>query len=239
MNNEHTKMYIQIGAGIIGIGVVIGGAYLLVRGELVNAPTHTETEEETSIDMLEEMPLKDSSIINADPSATTSQRETGITTTDTENKTQYDQAIQHARDAFFAKNYSSALAFYEEAKTYEDSETVYAGMSDVYLAMGEIDKARTALDMAIEKNPSRTEHWRWKLMLLDERFNLSFAELNTVYEQGLQASDPNTKVNLVVVFATIATERGEKEKAIELWNYAAELYPANATVYHKEADSLK
>ncbi len=238
MNKEHKKEYIQIGVGVIGGIIVVGGVYLLVRGQQVNAPTDS-TEKTMLNTSVETIPEGSSSLDATNSGTTASPAVTGGTTLSTAEKTLYNEAIKNARSAFLAKNYTGALTYYEKAKTYEDSETVYAGVSDVYLAMGEWDKARTALDMAIQKNPSRTEHWRWKLMLLDERFSLSFVELNVVYEQGIKASDPKTKVNLVVVFATIATERGEKEKAIALWNYAAELFPANAAAYIKEVESLK
>ena len=158
------------------------------------------------------------------------------------NKDSYNFAMDNARNAFNKGEYDRAVFYYNEALPYssdKDRDTIYSGLFIVYSTQNNIDKAITALDTAISLNPLFTEYWKSKLSFLDEKTSVSFLDLKKIYEEGLEKTDPSTKINLVTYFATIAENNKENEKAIELWEYAIELYPQNTEIYQAEIDSLK
>ncbi|MCM2338837.1 MAG: hypothetical protein NDI62_00045 [Burkholderiales bacterium] len=154
-------------------------------------------------------------------------------------KAKFNEALKNAREAFVKKEYQKSLDYYNESLKYKNSDISYAGMFSVYSVKGETAKAVEMLDKAIKLNPSYTEYWNWKLIILEEKTSASFADLKKIYEDGLTKVDYKTKVNLVTFFANIAERFNQKEEAISLWTYAQELYPQNKTLYQGEIDRLK
>ncbi len=155
------------------------------------------------------------------------------------DKTKFDTLLQNGSKAFMDKNYSLAIKIYNEALVLDDSHIVYIRLYGVYNAQGEIKKAEDVLNKAIAKNPSYTDYWITKLLFLDEKMDMSFADLKMVYDDGMKKVDSRTKVNLVTVFARIAENKNEKQEAIMLWQKAIELHPENKDIYQAEIDRLK
>ena len=155
-------------------------------------------------------------------------------------KIKWETAMKSATSAFGKGDYDRAIAFYNEALSYyKDRDEPYSGLFSVYNVQNNVDQARVAIEAAIRLNPLFTEHWKSKLILLDEKTNVSFADLKKVYEEGILKVDPVTKGNLVVYFASMAGRNGEKAEAVSLWEYAKELYPDNSAIYQAEIDRLQ
>ncbi|MDQ3244777.1 MAG: hypothetical protein M3P22_00285 [bacterium] len=157
-----------------------------------------------------------------------------------ENQRKFNTAMSDAQKAFVAKQYAQAIVHYKTALTYNiKKDTVYQGLSLAYAAQGDWVSARTSIDSAITINPLFVELWTWKLTILDEKTNTSFADLKKIYQDGLTKVDPKTKINLVTSFARIAENNQQNGESIALWQYAIELYPQNTTSYQAEIDRLK
>ena len=130
-------------------------------------------------------------------------------------------------------------AMYNEALSYEKTDTVYSGLFVVFSAQNNIDQARVAIDAAIKLNPLFTQYWKDKLSLLNDKTNVSYQDLKNVYSEGLLKVDPKTKIDLVTYFAGVAERNGQKVDAISLWEYAKNLYPQNSIIYQGEIDRLQ
>ncbi|OGI84398.1 hypothetical protein A3A92_02255 [Candidatus Nomurabacteria bacterium RIFCSPLOWO2_01_FULL_37_49] len=154
-------------------------------------------------------------------------------------KAQWNNAMNNARTAFGRGEYDKALVFYNEALSYEKTDTVYSGLFVVFSAQNNIDQARVAIDAAIKLNPLFTQYWKDKLSLLNDKTNVSYQDLKNVYSEGLLKVDPKTKIDLVTYFAGVAERNGQKVDAISLWEYAKNLYPQNSIIYQGEIDRLQ
>ena len=146
--------------------------------------------------------------------------------------------MDNARAAFGKGEYDKSISFYNEALSYYKGDEPYSGLFLAYSAQNNAEQARIAIEVAIKLNPLFVEHWKSKLSLLDEKTNVSFADLKKIYQEGILKVDPRTKVNLVVYFAAMAERNGEKAEAIALWEYAKELYPPNTLIYQAQIDRL-
>ncbi|OGI88400.1 hypothetical protein A2995_00880 [Candidatus Nomurabacteria bacterium RIFCSPLOWO2_01_FULL_33_24] len=157
------------------------------------------------------------------------------------NEERFSFAMNNASKAFGKGEYDQAISYYNEALSQGSSkeDIVYAGLSTVYTAQNNIEQARIAIDKAIKFNPLYTEYWIWKLGLLDEKANLSFADLKRIYEEGLEKCDSRTKINLVTSFARLAENNEENDEAISAWEDAKEIYPLNKAIYQEEIDRLE
>jgi|SRR3989344_1676184 len=153
-------------------------------------------------------------------------------------KAKWNTAMDNARAAFGKGEYDKSIAFYNEALSYKKTDTVYSGLFVVYSAQNNIDQARVAIEAAIKLNPLFTEYWKSKLAMLDEKTNVSYQDLQTIYSEGLLKVDPKTKIDLVTYFAGIAERNGQISDAISLWEYAKNLYPQNVLIYQAEIDRL-
>jgi len=153
-------------------------------------------------------------------------------------KAKWNTAMDNARTAFGKGEYDKSIAFYNEALSYNKTDTVYSGLFVVYSAQNNIDQARIAIETAIKLNPLFTEYWKSKLAMLDEKTNVSYQDLKNIYTEGLLKVNPKTKIDLVTYFAGMAERNGEKSDAISLWEYAKNLYPANTSIYQAEVDRL-
>ncbi len=159
--------------------------------------------------------------------------------TDTNNKKLFDESLSSGSAALINKEYNTALTHFNKALTYKDSDLVYARIFSLHSQTKEWNKAIDAINKAINLNPSYTDYWNSKLLVLDEQSNTYFAELKTIYQEGLTKVDPKTKINLITNFARIAENNGEKNEAIALWETAIETYPQSKDIYQKEIDRLK
>ena len=155
-----------------------------------------------------------------------------------QNKEKWNTAMKNAGIAFGKGDYDRAITFYNEALSYYKTDEPYSGLFLAYSAQNNAEQARIAIEAAIKLNPLFVEHWKSKLSLLDEKTNVSFADLKKIYQEGILKVDPRTKVNLVVYFAAMAERNGEKAEAIALWEYAKELYPQNTLIYQAQIDRL-
>lgn len=157
----------------------------------------------------------------------------------TANGDSFNKAIKNAQDSYLAKRYDESLNYYNQALKYLNSDLAYSGMFNVYSAQKDWVRAQSVLDKAIALNPLNTDYWKWKLTILDQQTNTSFAELKKIYEEGISKSLPRSRINLVIHFARIAEGNGQKTEAINTWEYAIKLYPDNSASYQTEIDRLK
>jgi tetratricopeptide (TPR) repeat protein len=157
------------------------------------------------------------------------------------DKTKFSSLLADGLKEFNNKNYDEALKYYTKALDYSGQELdiAYMRMYSVYNMQNNIEKARLMLDKAIAKNPSYTDYWTTKLVFLDEKTQVSFADLKKIYDEALTKVDSRTKINLVTSFARIAENNKENAVAISVWEKAKEVYPANKDIYQKEIDRLK
>ena len=215
-------------------GVIVGGlifATLIAIGILYFKKT-TKNEEQKNID------LETNSIVKEDENTVpVNEIKSEDVPVDTQEK--FNTAMMHARDAFQKKEYGQAISFYKQALVYKKSDVVHAGLYTVYIAQSDWIKAQTALDAAIQLQPSYTDYWNWKIDLLDEKTNASYQDLKNIYVDALLKVDPKTKINLITHFARIAENNNEKNEAINLWRYAIDVYPSNTSIYQAEIDRLE
>lgn len=155
------------------------------------------------------------------------------------NFEKFNTAMKNARDSFLKRDYQKAISYYDEAKTYKNSDVVYAGYYSVYSSQGKWDLAMKALDSATKLNPVNVDYYNWKLDLLDEKTGATFEELKAFYTNALTKVDPKLKINLIVHFAVIAENNNKKAEAISLWQEAMKVYPTNKDIYQAEIDRLK
>ncbi len=155
------------------------------------------------------------------------------------NQDKFNTALSNARKAQLNKNYALALAFYIEALEYKKSDIVYADLYTLQLLLNDSIKARQAIMTAIELKPDYTEYWKWLLSLEKERFNMPFADLKKIYDEGYAKSLSATKVNLVTHFARMADNMGIYKESIAYWELAVTLNPGNASAYEAEIESIK
>jgi len=97
------------------------------------------------------------------------------------DKEKFDSTIKPAQQALLRKEYTNAIKYYNEALVYEKSDVVYSGMFNVYSAQENWDKALEALDKAIEIDPTYTEYWIWKIGIMNEKKNVNFQNLKSLF----------------------------------------------------------
>ncbi len=166
-------------------------------------------------------------------------KETSVTTEFLQpNKKEFNIAMSNAREAFIVKDYEKSLAYYNEALSYNKSDSAYAGMYTVYTAQSKWINAIDSLSKAIEINPSFTDYWKWKLDLMDQKTTATFLEIQKIYQEGLKVVNSTTKVNLVTTFARIAENNNEKNIAISTWKEAIKLQPEAEVQFQAEITRL-
>ena len=170
--------------------------------------------------------LEDEGIENSDPEVQDAIKES------------FNTLLIEGGEAFVEADYEKAKEAYKEARTFIDSDIVYRRLFTIYGIEGNIEEALKAINKAIEINDDFTIYWTSKLQFLEEKTDISFAELENIYKAGLLKVSSEAKVNLVTIFAGISEKAGEINKAKELWIYAIELYPAGTELYQAEIDRL-
>ncbi len=151
---------------------------------------------------------------------------------------EFDTMLEKGNKAFYAKDYTGAIKYYNDALKIQDADFIYARLHSVYSVQGNTVEAINAINKAISKNQLWTEHWVTKLVYMDEKTKTSFDELKKIYVDGLTKVDSRTKPNLVTTFARIAEKGGMKDEAIAAWQKAIELYPTNKAIYQAEIDRI-
>ena len=231
MTQEQKNSFI----GLFALVLVIGGIYYF-KNRADNAPIPPEEVNIEDINTPPVTPLTpEEETINKANQANSEE----LKAQEAVRKAKWNKAMDNARTAFGKGEYDKALAFYNEALSYYKTDTGYAGLFFVYSAQNNTEKARAALDSAIQINPKFSEYWKSKLTLLDEKTNISFADLKKIYQDGLAKVDGSTKINLVTHFAGIAESNGQNAEAIAVWEYAKELYPQNSSIYQGEIERLQ
>ncbi len=150
----------------------------------------------------------------------------------------FNTLMKEASTFIAKKDYRDAIKKYKDAIKYKNDDTAYGGLYVAYTGMAAWGDAIDALNHAISLRETTTDYWRWKLSLLDEKTETSFADLEAIYKDGLDKVNPDTKVNLVTTFAGIAENNGQISQAISLWKYAITLSPDHQSVYQAEIDRL-
>ena len=230
---DQKKINYLIG-GVAGLLLIIIGVYYyqnknkVVPVEENNIVNNEENSASVPLTKVEEDKIK------ADQANTAE-----LKTQEAARKAKWNTAMINARTAFGKGEYDQAIAFYNEALSYFNTDTGYSGLFVVYSAQNNIGQARIAIDAAIKLNPTFTEYWKSKLTLLDEKTEVSYADLKGIYEEGLLKVNPETKVDLVTLFASIAERNYQKADAIVAWEYAKQLFPTNSVIYQAEIDRLK
>lgn len=231
IEEKYTKK--QIVTFVIILVVILGFFYYKNKTEdIVLTPDNFENPDKIN---LEDDFIKDEN--KNDTALEVTKNQENIVTDD--SKKNFSQAIQNAQIAFGKGEYKESVTYYKEALSFIESDRAYSGLSITYGAQKDWINARIAIDKAIELNPLFTDHWIWKIQILDDKTNTSFIELKKIYTEGLSKVDPKTKVNLVTSFARIAENNKETLEAISLWEYAIELYPTNKDIFGQEIDRLK
>ena len=234
MNKEQTR---NLAIVIISIVLIGGGIFYYQKQnkstDLAVKPPSNESESDQITNQTTSSSLGQKSAVNTSSKGST-------TINKVENIAKFNLAMDGARKSFLARDYDRSIVYYNEALLYNDkADTAYSGLFIVYSAQNNIDKARIALENAIKLNPRFTEYWIEKLVILDEKTTLSYADLKRIYQEGLAKVDPATKINLVTSFARISENNGEKDEAMALWGYAIEIYSQNKLIYQAEIDRLQ
>ncbi len=155
------------------------------------------------------------------------------------NDKQFNIAMTNATNAFIKNDYGLAIKYYNEALSYNKHDTVYAGLYTVYLTQKNWQKALDSIDQAIKINSVLGDYWKWKILVLNEGMNSNFTDIKDVYNEGLLKIKTEEKINIVTYVANIASIRGEKIEAINLWQKAIEMNPKDRDLFQKEIDLLK
>lgn len=150
----------------------------------------------------------------------------------------FNQAIADGDKYLLKKDYLQAVAKYDEALEYIESQIAYIRLFNTYNVIGDVDKALEAIDKAISLRPSHADYWGMRIQFLDEKTEATYDDLSKIYEEGIAKSSNDSKINLVLVFARIAENNGQNKDAARLWQYAIELYPENTELYQVEIDRL-
>lgn len=155
------------------------------------------------------------------------------------NNKEFNTAMDSARSAMLKSDYPLAINYYNQAISYNKNDSApYAGLYTVYINQKDWQKALTAVDQAIKISPIFGDYWNWKILVMDQGLNKSYAELKSVYDQGYPKVRTQEKVNLVTKFAMVAENHGQKADAVRLWQKAMELSPENKSIYQAEIDRL-
>ncbi len=222
MNKEQIKNII---IGLVVVLLLLGGLFYFTKDKEDTESQNTNTATSSEQENLENLDISDAN--------------DQISLSFSTNESKFTTAMNNARTAFGKGEYAASIGFYTEALTYKRLDVVYSGMYVTYAAQNDWVNAKIALDTAISINPLYTEYWNWKIDLLDEKTNTSYQDLKNIYNEALLKVDPKTKINLVTHFARIAENNNQKNEAINVWKYAAEIYPENAHVYQSEIDRLQ
>lgn len=212
------------------IALIVFGIYF--KGRKANDTDVVNEEIDTEIPVIDE-----EDVVIKDDKALSPKVDSTVKIVD-ENKAKFDLALSNGSKAFLDGSYVQALAFYNEALSYRDSDVVYVRLSTVYGMQGEWVKALESINKAINLNPSYTDYWNTKILIMDQRTNASYAELEAVYKDGLIKVDSRTKINLITNFAQVTEAQGLITQAIDLWKTAQKEFPANNAIYQAEIDRL-
>lgn len=233
MTKEQNNLII----GFVAVILILGGIVYYqkkYRQTVIPEDTDTSFELDNKISTLEPEPTKEE-LLQKKVDSTNAQE---LKSQETVKKAKWNTAMDNARVAFGKGEYDKSVAFYNEALSYQKTDTVYSGLFVVYGAQNNIDQARIAIESAIKLNPLFTEYWISKISLLDNKTNVSYQDLQKIYSEGLLKADLKTKINLVTYFAGTAERNGQKDDAISIWEYAKNLYPQNSSIYQGEIDRL-
>ncbi len=227
ITKEQTKNIIIISAVVILLAL----GFFFSRKNISEAPINEVVDEESSTNTEN----------NPEEAVATPETKEDVVNTDSTDKQKFSQLLTDGNKEFTNKNYDEALKLYTKALDYsgQSLDVVYVRMFAVYNMQNNIEKARFSIDKAIAKSPSYTDYWVTKLVFLDEKTPVSFADLKKMYEEGLAKVDSRTKINLITTFARIAESNKENSTAISVWEKAKEVYPSNKDIYQKEIDRLK
>jgi tetratricopeptide (TPR) repeat protein len=210
---------------IIGVIVLVLGALWFISQGKATTPL---LEEENQVAPGVQAPLDENTAV---------QNEQEKAPVDVEKK--FNESMVKARKAFGASDYSSAIRYYNEALSYKKDDTAYVGLYTVYLTQKNWAKALESINKAIAVSALYGDYWKWKLLVMNEGMNASFADLEKVYTEGLPKVKTEEKINLVTYFADMSARKGEKSYAINLWQKAIEMNPQSKAIYQKEIDALK
>ncbi len=178
---------------------------------------------------------------NSQTESITPNKDSSVNTTNLTpiNNKEFNTAMDSARSAMLKSDYPLAIKYYNQAISYNKNDSApYVGLYTVYINQKEWQKALTAVDQAIKIAPIFGDYWNWKILVMDQGLNKSYAELKSVYDQGYPKVRIEEKVNLVTKFAMVAENHGQKADAVKLWQKAIEMYPQNKDIYQAEIDRL-
>ncbi len=221
---------------VAALVLIVGGVYYAKKMQKETGSTQEEVQTPSSD---ESAAQNDNSSELAGEEAASLSAEPTPPQVDLAVSAKFNAALKNGSDAFVAGNYSKAIAYYKEALSYRKFDVVYARLFAAYSAQNDTTNALASIDAAISLNPGYTEYWNTKIGFLDEKTSASYADLKKVYTEGLAKVSSKTKINLVTFFAQLSERSGEISSAISLWEYAKNLYPANASIYQKEIERLK
>ena len=155
------------------------------------------------------------------------------------NSKEFNTAMASGRDAMLKNDYPSAINYYNQAISYNKNDSApYIGLYTIYLNQKDWQKALDYVNKAIVISPMFGDYWNWKILVMDQGLNKSYAELKVVYDQGYPKIRTEEKVNLVTKFAMVAESHNQKDEAIKLWQKAIEINSSKKDIYQAEIDRL-
>ena len=116
----------------------------------------------------------------------------------------------------------------------KSNSTVQALYARAYAGLGQNDKAKQAINIALASEDDVPEYW---LVYFNLNQDMDSAKLNTQYYSALAKTDNN--IDLIKHFARSLESRGDKPGAISLWQKAIEKDPEHAADYDAEITRLK
>lgn len=182
----------------------------------------------------------DQTVIDSQTEPNTSNKDSSLSTTLAPvNNKDFNTAMDSARSAMLKSDYNLAISYYNKAISYNKNDSApYVGLYTIYLNQKDWQKALDSVNQAIKIAPIFGDYWNWKILVMNQGLNKSYAELKAVYDQGYPKVRTEEKVNLVTKFAIVAENHGQKAEAIKLWQKAMDLSPEKKTIYQAEIDRL-
>lgn len=220
--------------------------FLILKNDKVDQKNPIENQPENNLEQVD-TELSEDILNNEEPKVEqkeevkkeTQPKSNTPTTNTKEDSAKFSDLIQKGNTAFVNGDNNLAISYYNQALAENNSDKVYVRLFTVYGAQGNWSLAKNAIDTAIILNPSYTDYWVSKIVMLDEKMNYSFSELKKIYDEALGKVDSATKINLVTSFARVAEKRNLYSEAISLWEYAKALYPQNSVMYDAEIQRLR
>jgi len=142
-----------------------------------------------------------------------------------------------AQQYFGLGKLQQAKEFFEKSLLKDPaSQGAVEGLSLTFLAAGDMESAGRLLEGFLKNYPDSVNVWL-QYFTVSDSMGKSAQDLYDVYEEAL--SSTNRDIDIITSDASFQEKTGNIDKALELWEEAAEKYPTNAAIYQNEISRLK